>query len=119
MIGRDGETLEAIQFLLNRLHPGEGQGRAESGSSIARMYRSMREDKIVHHVRQLAERVRISGRLAAARADEFLRAPHRARTRSRTIPEVATWSPSDSARIKQITLLRRPAKKESAPTEKA
>ena len=26
------------------------------------MYRSMREDKIVHHVRQLAERVRISGR---------------------------------------------------------
>jgi hypothetical protein len=37
-------------------------------------------------------------------------------------PEVGTWSPSDSARIKQITLIRRPAKKQAgveqhAPTE--
>jgi hypothetical protein len=29
-------------------------------------------------------------------------------------PDVATWSPSDSARIKQITLLKRQAKKEPA-----
>jgi hypothetical protein len=27
-------------------------------------------------------------------------------------PDVATWSPSDSARIKQITLLKRQPKKE-------
>jgi hypothetical protein len=26
---------------------------------------------------------------------------------------VGTWSPSDSARIKQITLVRRPAKKQA------
>jgi len=29
-------------------------------------------------------------------------------------PEVATWSPSDSARIKQITLVKRHQKKEAA-----
>jgi siroheme synthase (precorrin-2 oxidase/ferrochelatase) len=34
-------------------------------------------------------------------------------------PEVATWSPSDSARIKQITLLRRQPKKNPAPQESA
>ena len=28
-------------------------------------------------------------------------------------PDVATWSPSDSARIKQITLLKRQPKKEA------
>ena len=32
-------------------------------------------------------------------------------------PEVATWSPSDSARIKQITLLKRQPKKEPAPQQ--
>ena len=30
-------------------------------------------------------------------------------------PDVATWSPSDSARIKQITLLKRQPKREEAP----
>jgi len=29
-------------------------------------------------------------------------------------PEIATWSPSDSARIKQITLLKRQPKKDGA-----
>jgi len=33
-------------------------------------------------------------------------------------PEVATWSPSDSARIKQITLLKRQAKKRSCVSRK-
>ena len=32
-------------------------------------------------------------------------------------PDVATWSPSDSARIKQITLLKRQSKREPAPQE--
>ena len=32
-------------------------------------------------------------------------------------PDIATWSPSDSARIKQITLLKRQPKKEPAQKE--
>ena len=77
IVGRDGETLEAIQFLLNRLIQAKDRD-AEKVIVDCEHYRSMREDKIVQRVRELAERVRISGRSIAARADEFLRAPHRA-----------------------------------------
>jgi predicted RNA-binding protein Jag len=34
-------------------------------------------------------------------------------------PDVATWSPSDSARIKQITLLKRQRKAQTTPQEKS
>ncbi len=34
-------------------------------------------------------------------------------------PDVATWSPSDSARIKQITLIKRQPKRETASQRKA
>jgi hypothetical protein len=33
-------------------------------------------------------------------------------------PDVATWSPSDSARIKQITLLKRQRKPQAAPNNR-
>jgi spoIIIJ-associated protein len=110
IIGRDGETLEAIQFLLNRLV----QTKENDAPKIivdCEMYRSMREDKIVHEVRQLAERVRISGRsLQLEPMNSYeRRIVHNA---FKDDPEVATWSPSDSARIKQITLIRRPPKRE-------
>ena len=61
IIGRDGETLEAIQFLLNRLLQARDKN-AEKVIVDCEHYRSMREDKIVHRVRELAERVRITGR---------------------------------------------------------
>jgi spoIIIJ-associated protein len=78
------------------------------------MYRSMREDKIVHRVRELAERVRISGRsLQLEPMNSYeRRIVHNA---FKDDPDVATWSPSDSARIKQITLLKRQPKRDTAP----
>ena len=117
LIGRDGETLEAIQFLLNRLL----QVKDKNAPKVivdCEMYRSMREDKIVQHVKQLAERVRISGRsLQLEPMNSYeRRIVHNA---FKDDPEVATWSPSDSARIKQITLLRRQPKKNPAPQESA
>ena len=117
LIGRDGDTLDAVQFLLNRLLQAKNPD-APKWIVDCEMYRSMCQDKIVHHVKQLAERVRISGRpLQLEPMNSYeRRIVHEA---FKDDPEVATWSPSDSARIKQITLLRRPAKKESAPTEKA
>src|SRR5205814_9773018 len=57
LIGRDGETLEAIAFLLNRLL----QARDKDAPKVVvdcEHYRSMREDRIVQRVRELAERVR-------------------------------------------------------------
>jgi spoIIIJ-associated protein len=76
-------------------------------------YRSMREDRIVQRVRELAERVRITGRsLQLEPMNSYQRRiVHNA---FKDDPDVATWSPSDSARIKQITLLKRQPKKEPA-----
>jgi spoIIIJ-associated protein len=112
LIGRDGETLEAIQFLLNRLI----QSKDKDAPKVivdCEHYRSMREDRIVQRVRELAERVRISGRsLQLEPMNSYeRRIVHNA---FKDDPDVATWSPSDSARIKQITLLKRQPKHEPA-----
>jgi spoIIIJ-associated protein len=112
LIGRDGETLEAIQFLLNRLI----QAKDKDAPKVivdCEMYRSMREDRIVQRVRELAERVRITGRsLQLEPMNSYeRRIVHNA---FKDDPDVATWSPSDSARIKQITLVKRQPKKEPA-----
>ena len=77
LIGRDGETLEAIQFLLNRLL----QTKDKEAAKVivdCEMYRSMREDRVVQRVRELAERVRITGPVSSTGADEFLRTAPRA-----------------------------------------
>ena len=112
LIGRDGETLEAIQFLLNRLLQARDKD-AEKVIVDCEHYRSMREDRIVQRVRELAERVRITGRsLQLEPMNSYeRRLVHNA---FKDDPEVATWSPSDSARIKQITLLKRRRKNSTA-----
>src|SRR4051812_10037145 len=111
LIGRDGETLEAMQFLLNRLL----QSKDKDAKVIVdcEHYRSMREDRIVQRVRELAERVRATGRsLQLEPMNSYeRRIVHNA---FKDDPDVATWSPDDSARIKQITLLKRQGKKEPA-----
>src|SRR5262245_29443188 len=110
LIGRDGETLEAVQFLLNRLL----QAKDKDAPKVVvdcEMYRSMREDRIIQRVRELAERVRATGRALQLQpmTSYKLRIVH---TAFKDAPDIATWSPSDSARIKQITLLKRQSKKE-------
>ncbi|PYK31379.1 MAG: single-stranded DNA-binding protein [Verrucomicrobia bacterium] len=117
LIGRDGETLEALQFLLNRLI----QAKDKDAPKVVvdcEMYRSMREDRIVQRVRGLAERVRATGRsLQLEPMNSYeRRIVHNA---FKDDPDIATWSPSDSARIKQITLLKRQGQKETAQKETA
>jgi spoIIIJ-associated protein len=113
IIGREGETLEAIQFLLNRLIQAKDRD-AQKVIVDCEHYRSMREDKIVARVRELAERVRVSGRsLQLEPMNSYeRRIVHNA---FKDDPDVATWSPNDSARIKQITLIKRQPKAEPAP----
>ena len=115
LIGRDGETLEATQFLLNRLIQAKDKDAAKVVVDCEH-YRSMREDRIVQRVRELAERVRITGRsLQLEPMNSYeRRIVHNA---FKDDPEVATWSPSDSARIKQITLVKRPKKEAAAQKE--
>src|SRR2546421_9066659 len=104
--------LDTIQFLLNRLLQAKNKD-AEKVIGDCEHYRSMREDRIVQRVRELAERVRITGRsLQLEPMNSYeRRIVHNA---FKDDPDVATWSPSDSARIKQITLMRRQSKKEPA-----
>ena len=111
--GRDGETLEAIQFLLNRMLQAKDRDAAKVIVDCEH-FRSMREDKIVARVKELAERVRISGRsLQLEPMNSYeRRIVHNA---FKDDPDVATWSPNDSARIKQITLLKRQPKRDAAP----
>ena len=115
LIGPDGETLDAIQFLLNRLIQSK-QKDAPKVVVDCEHYRSMREDRIVQRVRELAERVRVTGRsLQLEPMNSYeRRIVHNA---FKDDPDVATWSPDDSARIKQITLLKRQPKKETAAQE--
>ena len=61
LIGRNGETLEAMQFLLNRLLQSKDKDAAKVIVDCEH-YRSMREDRIVQRVKELAERVRATGR---------------------------------------------------------
>lgn len=116
LIGHDGETLEALQFLLNRLIQSKNRD-APKVTVDCEHYRSMRDDKIVQRVKALAERVRISGRsLQLEPMNSYeRRIVHNA---FKDDPDVATWSPSDSARIKQITLVKRQRKPEPAPQGK-
>ena len=115
LIGRDGETLDAIQFLLNRLLQAKDKD-VEKVIVDCEHYRSMREDRIVQRVRELADRVRITGRsLQLEPMNSYeRRLVHNA---FKDDPDVATWSPSDSARIKQITLVKRQPKREAAQKE--
>src|SRR3954467_14304611 len=112
LIGRDGETLEAMQFLLNRLLQTNDKDAAKVIVDCEH-YRSMREDRIVQRVKELAERVRATGRsLQLEPMNSYeRRIVHNA---FKDDPDVATWSPDDAARIKQITLLKRQPKKQEA-----
>ena len=117
LTGRNGEMLDALQFLLNRLI----QAKDKDAPKVivdCEMYKSMREDRIVQRVRDLAERVRATGRsLQLEPMNSYeRRLVHNA---FKDDPDVATWSPNDSARIKQITLIKRQPKKETASAEHA
>src|ERR1700719_4442062 len=110
LIGRNGETLEAMQFLLNRLLQTQDKD-APKVIVDCEHYRSMREDRIVQRVRELAERVRATGRsLQLEPMNSYeRRIVHNA---FKDDPDIATWRPAASARLKQITLLKRQPKRE-------
>lgn len=109
LIGRHGETLEEIQFLLNRLLQASNKDAPRVHVDVEH-YREMREDDLVQRVRQLSEIVRKTGRpyhLDPMNAYDR-RIVHNA---FKDDAEVMTWSPPDDARIKRITLKKR----ESSP----
>lgn len=107
LIGRNGALLEDTQLLLNRLLQAHDKDAPKVQIDIEH-WREMRDDSLAHRVRQLAESVRQTGRsyhLEPMNAYER-RIVHHA---FKDDPEIMTWSPKDDARVKRITLKRRPA----------
>ena len=106
LIGRHGETLEDIQFLLNRLLQAANKDAPRVQVDIEH-YREMREDGIVQRARQIAELVRKTGR-------PFHLDPMNSYDRRiihnafKDDPDIMTWSPPDDARVKRITIKKRP-----------
>jgi spoIIIJ-associated protein len=102
LIGRDGQVLEDLQYLLNRI-----LNRGEEGVSNVIVdiegYRQKEKQDFLGRIRELAEQVRRSGQpLVLAPMNSFdRRLVHQAFADD---PEIATQSEEGSARLKQITL---------------
>jgi spoIIIJ-associated protein len=105
LIGRNGALLEDIQLLLNRILQAKDKNAPRVQVDIEH-FRGMKDDSLVHRVRQIAEIVRQTGRpyqLEPMNAYER-RIVHNA---FKDDPEIASWSPPDDARIKRITLRKK------------
>lgn len=103
LIGRHGDRLEDIQYLVNRLV----QARLPDAPRIrvdVDHYRATREFRLLEEMDRLAERVIHSGRPART---EPLNSFHRRLVHNHFLnhPSIKTWSPKDTARLKRISIL--------------
>jgi len=105
LIGHNGELLEDIQLLLNRVLQAKDKHAPKVQVDIEH-YRSMKEDALAHRVRQVADVVRQTGRSYQL---EPMNAYERRIVHNtfKDDPEIMSWSPPDDARVKRITLKRR------------
>jgi spoIIIJ-associated protein len=105
LIGPRGETLEDLQFLLNRILQSQDRNAPRVQVDVGH-WRAMRDDKLRQRVRQIAETVRATGRPVKLEPMNSYdrRIVHNALTDD---PEVMSFSPNDDARVKRITIQRR------------
>ena len=105
LLGRRGELLEDIQFLLNRMLQSKDKDAPRVVVDIEH-WREMKDDGLVQRVKQIAEGVRTSGRPYQLEPMNSYqrRIIHNA---FKDDPEVMTWSPPDDSRIKRLTLRKR------------
>jgi spoIIIJ-associated protein len=105
LIGRRGETLDDIQYLVNLLAFQQDKSAPRVVVDVEH-WRQMREDQLVQRARQVADLVRRTGR-------PFTLDPMNAYDRwvihnaFKDDPDVMTWSPKDDQRVKRITLKKR------------
>ena len=105
LIGRDGETLEDLQYLLNRILNRQNESALNVIVDVEN-YRQKEKQDFLGRVRELAEQVRRTGRpLALAPMNSFdRRLVHHAFAED---PDIATQSETGTSRLKQITLILR------------
>jgi spoIIIJ-associated protein len=114
LIGRDGHTLEDLQYLLNRILNRNEDGGANVIVDVEG-YRQKEKQDFLDRVRELADQVRQSGQpFVLAPMNSFdRRLVHQAFADD---PEISTQSEEGSARLKQITLARRSSTGAPEPT---
>lgn len=102
LIGPRERVLEDLQYLVNRVLQAQDKDAPRVMVDVEH-HRMMRDDALIQKARQLAEAVRASGRSIQTEPINSYdrRLIHNA---FKDDPEVMTWSPPDSARIKRITL---------------
>ena len=113
LIGRHEEVMDDLQYLVNRILASQNPPGARIIVDVQH-YRSMRDDALVAKVLQLASAVRASGRpMQTAPLNSYdRRIVHNA---FKDDPELVTWSPPDEARVKRITIRKRPVRRSEAP----
>lgn len=111
LIGRRGQTMEDIQYLVNRILCVHLKDAPRIRVDVM-YYRSMREDKILEQAKELAERVRVTGQSATLHPmnSYYRRIVHNAFADD---PEIQSVSGDGHSRFKRITLKKRRAKTES------
>ena len=102
LIGRREQTLDDLQFLLNRILQA-GNPKAPRVVVDVDHHRAMRDDALVAKVRHLAEAVKSTGRpLQTEPLNSYDR--YVAHNVFKDDPDVMTWSPPDDAKLKRITI---------------
>ena len=104
LVGRRGQRLEDIQYLLNRLVQ-VWEPKAQRIRVDIEHYRTMREDGMLEQIRRYADRVRANGKpiqLQPMNSYER-RIVHNA---FKDDPDITTVSPDERGRLKRITLVR-------------
>ena len=105
LIGRRGEVLDDIQYLVNRILVRHLKGAPRIRVDVE-YYRSMREDNLVEHAKQMAQKVRASGQSVALNPmnSYYRRLVHNVFADD---PEVMSVSENGPQRFKRIFLKRR------------
>lgn len=107
LIGRRDQTLDDLQFLLNRILQASDMSAPRVVVDVDH-HRAMRDDALVAKVRHLAEAVKSTGRPIQT---EPLNSYDRYIVHNvfKEDPDLMTWSPPDDAKLKKITI--KPRKK--------
>jgi spoIIIJ-associated protein len=102
IIGRDGERLDDLQYLVNRILRRQFP-KAERIKVDCEHYRTIREDKMAEEIREIAERVKSTGKPYQLRP---LNAYYRRMVHNILVedPDIQSHSPEGDERLKRITI---------------
>jgi spoIIIJ-associated protein len=114
LIGRDGQTLEDLQYLLNRILNRHDE-LAPSVIVDVEGYRQKEKQDFLGRIGEFADQVRRTGQpIVLAPMNSFdRRLVHQAFAED---PDIATRSEEGTARLKQVTLFSRRAGETAAPS---